>query len=382
MRTVKLSLCLIYLFLSHYCFAQIEFESIFHDEGFEQVNLIPSEEQGKYILVFEHRGKRNQFDALYLAKKIVEEYSINVKSYIPLSFGQPMGHYQEDSVSFRVLNLPDYLKRDVKSVFLTEKYRLDIRLQPDIQTRLGYFERPFQTKINMILDTRFVLGKGISFYTGMLIPIQNNLDSQKLNLRLAPTMFNFFFEPVDDHFSSISIGTFYNDRYGFDLQYRYRDPSYRWSAGVEYGITGYYFMPSTGIFIKPLDDEILLVDVEVFLPKGFLTLKLAGGQFIFEDRGFRLDIIKQYGRVDMGLFGARTSNGTNIGINITAPIFPGKLIRTNGLEFRTTEEFKHEYFFNHNGSIARRYRTAFRLANHLRKYNQRFISNQKYYSTR
>lgn len=373
------------LFIIFLCSHTIELlaqnqESLFFDEGFEQVHLIPGDSSEIYWLAFEHRGKRNPFDAMILAQMIAEENDIIITHYIPSYRGNPLGIYTPTANGFKSEELPSYVKRDISHRFTPSKYRFNFRLNPDFQSRLGYFEEPFQYKLGLIVDSDFVLAKGLTFSTGIEIPIGNTLDNEPLNVRLAPTLFNYFYEPVDDHFLSLSAGMFHNDRYGFDLQYRYRNSNMHWSFGLEYGITGYYFLPKEGAYWQQLDNEVLIADVEYFIPDGGITLRAAAGQFIFGDRGARLDFIKQYGRVDLGFFGARTKNGSNFGINITVPLFPGKLIRNQKIEIRTTEEFRHEYFFNHDGTIARRYRTSYRLSQQLRQYNTRFNENQKPYN--
>ena len=353
--------------------------SLFFNEGFEQVHLIHGDSSETYWLSFEHRGKRNPFDAMVLAQMIAEKNGLIITHYIPSYRGVPMGIYTPTEDGFKSEELPTYLKRDISYRFKPSKYRFNFRINPDFQSRLGYFEEPFQYKLGVIIDSDFILTKGLTFSTGIEIPIGNTLDNEKLNVRLAPTLFNYFYEPVDDHFLSLSAGMFHNDRYGFDLQYRYRHENMRWSVGLEYGLTGYYYLPKEGIYWQELDNEILIADIEYFISDGGITLRAAAGQFIFGDRGARLDFIKQYGRVDLGFFGARTKNGSNFGINLTIPLFPGKIIRSEKIEIRTSEEFRHEYFFNHNGTIARRYRTSYRLSQKLRQFNTKFIEGQKRY---
>ena len=373
------------LILISFCLCSVELfgqsqDSLFFDEGFEQVHLIPGDSLNTYWLVFENRGKRNPFDAMSLAQMIAEKNNVKITHYIPSFHGVPMGVYSPTEEGFKSEELHSYLKRDIGYRFSPSKYRFNFRINPDFQSRLGYFDDPFQYKLGIIIDSDFILARGLTFTTGIEIPLGNTLDNEQLNVRLAPTLFNYFYEPVDDHFLSLSAGILYNDRYGFDLQYRYRHSNMKWSFGVEYGITGYYYFPKEGLYWQGLDNEILIADIEYFIPNGGITLRAAAGQFIFGDRGIRMDLIKQYGRVDLGFFGARTHNGSNFGINLTIPLFPGKLLRNGKIEIRTSEEFRHEYFFNHNGTIARRYRTSYRLSQKLRQFNPRFIESQKRYN--
>jgi hypothetical protein len=121
-----------------------------------------------------------------------------------------------------------------------------------------------------------------------------------------------------------------------------------------------------------------LSDVQYRWAAQDLTFKLIGGQFLYGNRGFRGELIRQYGGVDLGLYVATTQAGIAAGFNFTIPLFPGKIARGKNWELRTTEAFQWEYSYTNSGPIGQVFRTGMpRLDRSLRQYNVSFIQNQR-----
>ena len=226
----------------------------------------------------------------------------------------------------------------------------------------------------MILDTRIYLAPGLSLQSGISIPVQNNLDAQDMQPRLAPSMLHWFGQPLNSHFIAASIGSFYYDRYGFDLQYRHAPFNSRWSYGLESGLTGFYWMNAGSFYTEDMDNFHAVADVEYRLPFENLTAKLSGGQFLFEDLGARVDLIRQFAAAEIGLHVAATDAGVSGGFQFAFALWPGTIVRTKKLELRTTEEFRWEYSYNNEDPVARSYRIGVpRLDDVLRGYNGKFF---------
>jgi hypothetical protein len=239
-------------------------------------------------------------------------------------------------------------------------------------------ESPVRSRTNLILDSRVYLLPGLSIQTGILVPLQNNLGLWGTHWRLAPSHLHYLAIPRPHHFLGITAGTFFQDRYGLHVQYRYDDFDKPWRMGLETAYTGYYFIPGRTIYTNPLTDVMVLLDMEYRWNRMDLSLRLSGGQFIGRDRGVRFDMIRQYGGVDVGLFAAKTDNGTSGGFQFAFPLFPGKLARGRRWELRTTEEFRWEYNYSHAAPIGRTFRIGMpKLSDQLRQYNSAFIRSQR-----
>ncbi|HSI77586.1 MAG TPA: YjbH domain-containing protein [Lunatimonas sp.] len=342
--------------------------------GFEQIRIFENEKDT--VIFFENRNFRDPLVAFKYIQKIEEENAYSFKGYVPLYLGNTIGHYGTEKLEYRPL-LGDEKKLFQEIKDFSQAYRFNFRILPDFQARFGNFDRPIESKTNLILDSRFYIMKGLSLQTGILFPLYNNLDNQDNNIRLSPTHLNYFGQFLPYHFIHVASGLFFNDRYGVDVSYRYSPLSSRWSLGMNFGYTGFYFIPKSGFYTTSLQDIIGLVDVAYFIPKFNSTVQITGGQFLAQDKGIRFDFIRQYGSIDIGFFATKTELGTTAGFQFAFPLFPGKIIRTNKFELRTTEIFRWEYSYSNEGPIGTRYRTGIeRLDAGLRQYNSGFLKNR------
>lgn len=339
------------------------------DAGFEQVHVL--EGLDTVTVFFEHRPFRSPYHSLVYAGLVADESRHVV--WVPLYHNRPMGVYEGRELRYRPLESGEREAFNSRNS-LAGGYRFHFRIMPDFSARFGNFEQPFQTKTNIILDTRIYLLPGFSLHSGVLFPVENSLDAQETNIRVAPSHLHYFVELRPAHYLSLTGGLFHYDRYGLDLQYRYSRLDRRWSFGIESGYTGFYFLPPGSIYSESPDDLNLVVDVEYRLPFENLSVRLSGGQFLFRDRGVRGDLIKQFAAVEVGFHAGMTEAGTTAGFQLAFSLFPGKILRGKKVELRTTEEFRWEYTYNNEAAVARRYRLGTpRLADQLRQYNSLFI---------
>ncbi|WP_163381092.1 YjbH domain-containing protein [Cyclobacterium sp. SYSU L10401] len=340
--------------------------------GFEQVHLW---DRGDSSLVFfAHRNFRNPYHSMRWADRQWRDTAS--LAYVPLLYNRPMGVYGQQDLRYRPLDAGEkaYFKK-VNRPF--SGYRWSFRIHPDLAVRFGNKERPFESRTHLILDTRVFLLPGLSVQTGLLIPIQNALDNRGMHLRLAPSHLHYFWNERMPHFLGITAGTFYNDRYGINLQYRYDKLDRPWSWGLELARTGFYLLPPWQVYTEGMNDMLALADVQFRWNAQDLTFKVTAGQFLFRDRGVRGDLIRQYGGVDLGLFAAATRAGIAAGFNFTFPLFPGKIARGRNWELRTTEAFQWEYSYTNAGPIGQRFRMGMpRLDRTLRQYKASFLQSQ------
>ena len=355
-----------------------EFKESLYDAGFENVQV--NEANDSLVVTFEHREFRNPYHSMQLAKLILDklkEQPRNKLSFIPIYHNVPIGKYTAETYTYSSLTQSETEAFQTHNKVL-KNYRLSIRIQPEVIARFGFYTDPFQTKFNINIDSRIYIARGLSFQTGITVPIANNLDNQNLQLRSAPSMIHYFSQPWDHHFISLSMGSFYNNRYGIDFEYRHADLSKRWSFGFAAGLTGFYWLEGLNLYNEPLDDIYLKADAEYRLPFENISLKLTAGQFLYKDTGLRFDLVKQYSAAEIGLFASSTNIGFTTGFQFAFSLFPGNLYRGEKLEVRTTEEFRWEYTYNNFEPVAHDFRLGMpRLPDVLRQYSQNFLSSLK-----
>ncbi|WP_317165930.1 YjbH domain-containing protein [Spirosoma arboris] len=257
-------------------------------------------------------------------------------------------------------------------------YKVDFRLHPDMVANFGYKTDPFQAKISLLLQTQLYLTRGLVLNLGVLFPITNNYDTQPMNIRPAPIYLNQFLALSGQDFLSGSVGFFYSNQYGVNLQYRRANLTKPWSFGLEASLTGDYYYPTKGIYYESMNRAMLLADVAYRISKRDITLKVSGGQYLYEDRGMRIDFIRQLYSVEVGVFAMKTTKGSTAGFNFAVPIPPGRIAQSKRARLRTTEEYRWEYSYNGGGNnVGIRYRVGNQLDALLRQYHSDYLRQQQ-----
>ncbi|PRY22071.1 exopolysaccharide biosynthesis protein YbjH [Spirosoma oryzae] len=332
-------------------------------------------DSAKHRVFYEQRLYRNPMTAmLELSEMPVARTG---SALVPLFQGVPIAQYQLTPV-FRTTPLTRTDRSDYAAAvpFNGRAYRFDFRLHPEFMANFGNRERTVESKTNLLLQSQLYLRRGLVLNWGILFPIINDLDNQAMNVRPAPIFLNQFLALNQADFMSISAGLFYNDRYGLNVQYRHADLNSPWSYGLETSLTGYYVFPKNDFYYQSLSDLMILGDVAYRIGRHNVTLKVSGGQYLFNDRGGRIDFIRQFPNVEVGFFATKTGNGSTAGFNFAIPIPPGRIVQSNRVRLRTTEEFRWEYNYSRGYNIATRYKVGYQLDALLRQYHNSYLKSQ------
>ncbi|WP_461063644.1 YjbH domain-containing protein [Spirosoma horti] len=334
--------------------------------------LVDSTEHRVY---YEQRLYRNPFMGMLDAAQPMAARGI--QTFVPLYQGVPIAQYRLDTtVTTTILSRQERQRFAKQHPFDSRAYKFDFRLQPEFIAQFGYREQTVEAKTNLLLQSQLYLNRGLVLNWGVLFPIANHLDNQGLNVRPAPTFLNQFLALDGVNFMSLSAGLFYSDQYGVNVQYRHADLTKNWSYGLETGLTGFYFFPQNGFYYESMRNVLLLADVAYRLPRHDVTIKVSGGQYLHQDRGVRLDLIRQLGNVEVGFYASKTVNGGTGGFNFAIPLAPGRIAQGQRVRLRTTEEFRWEYAYSRGYNIASRYKVGYQLDALLRQYHSRYIQNQ------
>ncbi|MHA4737800.1 YjbH domain-containing protein [Dyadobacter sp. MSC1_007] len=324
----------------------------------------------KGSVFYEQRLYRNPYLGMLEMRSSLADS--NIREYIPMFQGMPIGVYRMDKkITYRQLT-----KNEMpRNRFLLSKYKFDFWLQPVFAANFGYRAKTLQSNTSVLLQTQFNLLNGLALHAGVLFPITNDLDDRPKKIRPAPIFLNQFLA-FGNHFISASAGYFHNDQYGVNLQYRHQDFTGPWSFGVEGGLTGLYYYADKGIYYGNMDKLMVIADASYRLAQPDITLKLSGGRYVSGDEGGRMDLIRQFTNVEVGLYVMKTTNGTTAGFNFAVPIPPGKILQGKKFRFRTTDEFRWEYNYTRGFRIGERYRTGYQLDQKLRQYHVNYLNGQ------
>jgi hypothetical protein len=103
--------------------------------------------------------------------------------------------------------------------------------------------------------------------------------------------------------------------------------------------------------------------------------KLSAGQFLYADKGVRLEMINQFRKAEVAFFGVSTQNGSTLGIKISFRIWPGSIVETSKFRVRTPDDFSYNYIYTAGYKIGENYRLGYNLDEKLRQYHQSYWNN-------
>lgn len=326
-------------------------------------------------VVYEQRLYRNPLvGMLELKRSLPQTDSLH---FVPRHLGIPIARYRlSPTIQAEPLTQADRQILRQRSPFNWRQYKADFRLQPEVIARFGFKSNPFETKTNLLLQTQLILWPGMALNAGVTFALVNDLDNEREGIRPGPIYLNQFLALGPRDFLSLSLGAFHNNQYGFNAQYRWADLRKPFSFGVESSLTGFYFFPAESFYYESPNQFMLFADVAYRLPIHATTVKVSGGQYLNKQRGARLDLIRQFTNVEVGVFATTTQTGSTAGFNFAIPIPPGRVVQGQHVRLRTTEEFRWEYNYNGTANVGAPYRLGTRLDALLRQYHQDYLRNQ------
>jgi hypothetical protein len=324
---------------------------------------------------YEQRLDRNPFLALAELRSVINDSTIT--DYIPLHQGVMIARYRlgktlETTEPYTLHERHAYHRQ---FPFQRKRYKFDFWIQPVFSASFGNFNHPVQNTTSIMIQSVFYVRHGMTLNYGILFPITNQLDSRPNIIRPSPIFLNQFFA-FGHNFFSASAGLFHNDQYGVNLQYQHANQKSPWTYGLEASLTGQYIWGREGLIYSDPNELLLLGNIAYRFANPDLSIKLSGGQYLYNDRGARVDFVRQFTNVEVGLFATKTGNGSTIGFNFAIPIWPGKILQGDRVRLRTTDEFRWEYNYTRGYQIGERYRVGYQLDQKLRQYHRNYLNRQ------
>lgn len=225
------------------------------------------------------------------------------------------------------------------------RFRVDVALRPLAELQLGIADNPFQTGFWAAPELT------VSPATGLLLTLQGRVELQD--------EFDEYVAPVHPGRNTLSLGLALPG--GFDLAASAGYfPEYRYGVGGELGRfldrNGYLEARVGGDysgFLKILDagttsysDPGAWSGVGTLIaraPGRDLELSAQAGHFYSGDVGVRVDLVRRFGEVDLGLFGITTDEGDVGGFRFSVPLPARGYSRPRAFRPTTVPSFPFEY---------------------------------------
>ena len=255
-------------------------------------------------------------------------------------------------------------------------HKFDVVVHPQFNAQFGNYDDSVESQINLMPELRTTLWKGMSLSAQLILPLQNDLGGNGDELRPGRLTINQTLRLPHQTFASATMGYFTRNRYGADLEIKKYFANGRWSLGANLGYTGFAEYQKRVWYYSNLGVLTTLFSAEYRVSRFDLSLRATYEKFLYGDRGWRLDILRQFGEVDIGFFTLKTEKGSDGGFNFSIPIFPPKYLPTRRIRISPAQAFPWEYRYRGLPRGGRRYNTGNRIDAFLKRLNPDYIKNQ------
>jgi hypothetical protein len=150
----------------------------------------------------------------------------------------------------------------------------------------------------------------------------------------------------------------------------------RSAIGANLGYTGFASYLRGVWSYSDIDVLTAFLNAEHRFSRNDLIVRVTYGKFLYQDKGWRWDIQRQFREVDIGFFVSKTDEGANGGFNFSLPIFPPKSLPVGPIWARTAKYFPWEYQYWGYSESGLRYKTGNNLDDFMKRLNPDYIKNQ------
>jgi len=362
--------------------------------GFENVKTIPLD--STIIVAYENRIRRFEIDGLaqilhHLPKGTPFKYVlIPHHQFLPMIsvtvHGGTLSLLDEPNLTVAFVDkLNIELNTDLWKYELTKGeiknstlFKADFAIGPVITaTQFGNYNKHIRTIIDAAPALHVQLRKGLSFNAQALFPLFNNFNEDKLRIGLLNLTQHVRLK--NNAFASLSVGNFNRRRMGYLINYNKYIANGRIAFGAVLGGTTWsrYSGELLSEFFEKYNFLYARANVSYRWPKYDLITNISYGTFMIQDRGWRIDIARQYGQSRIGVFGTLTDLVNNAGfkVNIALPTKTYSSFKRK-IRLRTTEYLHYEYKFTGQTLRGLDLNSGNEFHNQIMEINPDFIKNR------
>ena len=365
------------------------------ENGFENVSVIL--EDGRAIVTYENRIYRHEMRAIREAMATLlpaaEEglditlvpqntktslVAITIPADVCLSLLNGEASDEEFASTVDVSLDVDSTWREAQRVQKANSslHKLDIVVYPQFRAQFGDYGEPVRSQLNLVPEINIVLWKGMSLAAQLIIPLQNDLGGEGNHWRPGLLTVNQTLRLPRNTFISATLGYFTLHRYGTDLEIKKYFANGRWSIRANVGYNGFATYRERIWYLSDIGILTTLFNAEYRFSPFDLSLRVTYGKFLHQDKGWRFDILRQFGEVDIGFFAIKTEVGTNGGFNFSMPIFPPRYLPTWYVRISPAKEFPFEYRYKRFQNSGVQYDTGKNIDKFMKRLNPDYIKNQ------
>ncbi len=223
--------------------------------------------------------------------------------------------------------------------------KVDVVIAPQVKFQFGNFTHPLEVQFNVAPAVQISFLKGMSLTAQVIFPVYNNLlsDPEGNTIRPGVVVLSQAFRLPYQFFTTVSAGYFTRNRYGVNGEVRKFLFNGKMGVGATLGYTGQVQLVEGMFTYTPVDVFTWFCDASWRFAAYDLTIRAGYGGFINGDRGWRVDVSRQFGEVSIGFFAMRTGGLVNGGFNFIVPLPPRRYGTKNHIRVRPASYVPWEY---------------------------------------
>lgn len=203
-------------------------------------------------------------------------------------------------------------------------WKVDLMIYPDLFLENNTFDELYTYAINLNPAVEMALWKGGKMTAQVILPVATNLSGEMKRIRPGIIALSQDVRFRHNIFGKMTVGNFTNNRYGAQLEIKYRTNNGRWELGGTAGSTGFSAITrEDGWYIGRKQRINASLNASYYEPRLNLQFDLKAGRYIYGDYGVRGDCTRHFGEYAIGLYALCTDGEINGGFHFAIPL-PGK----------------------------------------------------------
>lgn len=223
--------------------------------------------------------------------------------------------------------------------------KIDLVFYPQIGLANYRVDKLYVVDISVAPALEMQLWPGARFTGQVIIPVYNNLKGEVDYIRPGVLALSQSFRLRDNVFGSLHAGNFSDNRMGTAVDLGYRSNKGYWGIGGEAGLTGSSNFYNGRWEVSDWKRVNFALKGYAYVPVWNVRFDLSVGQYVYGDRGGRLDCMRYFGEVAVGFYAMYSGKEVNGGFNFSVPLPGRKRRRSKSFPIRVMlpEYFDWEY---------------------------------------
>lgn len=253
-------------------------------------------------------------------------------------------------------------------------YKLDISVSPVVFAEFGDEPDLVRTQFAIAPKLNWLLPYGLSVDVQWILPLQNDFE-RRLGLSSRPGEMSMSYTKsfARNQMLVASAGTFIDRQYGASIDYAIRKGSNYFGASAN--LSAGYAYDEQVLYREPLEYVSGGVWWMHSFPKHDLWTRVTLERFLFDDYGSRIELFRQFGNNEMGLYMTASGRGFNGGIQWALPLFPKAFYKNNYVQIRPANQFLFTYEYVRNQTYGQSLKKYRQMERSFRALHPSFIEN-------